>query len=90
MTCIISSKSWSTAVSLCGGKRIVLVSTAGGLHHGQPTDVGHEQYLQVTFGFLGIDAVEVIRAQGLAYGPEQREQAIGAAQAQIAELRFTA
>jgi FMN-dependent NADH-azoreductase len=29
---------------LCGDKKVVLVSTAGGLHAGQPTGAGHEDF----------------------------------------------
>lgn len=32
---------------LCGNKKVVLVSTAGGLHAGQPTGAGHEDFLKV-------------------------------------------
>src|SRR3546814_241054 len=39
---------------LCGGKKLVIVSTSGGLHVGQPSGVAHEEYLKVMFGFLGI------------------------------------
>ncbi|MBI6940012.1 FMN-dependent NADH-azoreductase [Pseudomonas putida] len=75
---------------LCGDKKVVLVSTAGGVHAGQPTGVGHEDYLNVFLGFIGITDLEIVRAQGLAYGPEHRSKAIDAAQAQIANALFAA
>lgn len=75
---------------LCGNKKVVLVSTAGGLHAGQPTGAGHEDFLKVFLGFIGITDLEIVRAHGLAYGPEQRSQAIDAAQAQIASELFAA
>ncbi|TLP65000.1 MULTISPECIES: FMN-dependent NADH-azoreductase [Pseudomonas] len=75
---------------LCGDKKVILVSTAGGLHHGQPTAVGHEDFLNVFLGFIGITDIEIVRAHGLAYGPEQRAKAIDAAQAQIASELFAA
>lgn len=75
---------------LCGGKRVVLVSTAGGLHEGQASGVGHEDFLKVFLGFIGITDLQVVRAQGLAYGPEQRDAAMAAAQAQIADGLFAA
>src|SRR5690606_35602819 len=37
---------------LAGGKRVVVVVAAGGLHGGQPTDFV-EPYLRQVFGFLG-------------------------------------
>jgi len=70
---------------LCGGKKLVIVSTAGGLHAGQPSGVGHEQYLTHMFGFLGITDIEIVRAEGLAYGDEMRAKAMTEAKAQIGE-----
>lgn len=75
---------------LCGNKKVILVSTAGGLHEGQPSGVGHEDFLKVLFGFLGITDLQIVRAHGLAYGPEQRASAIDAAQSQIAGELFNA
>ena len=75
---------------LCGNKKVVLVSTAGGLHAGQPTGAGHEDFLKVVLGFIGVTDLEIVRAHGLAYGPEHRSQAIDAAQAQIANELFAA
>ena len=75
---------------LCGDKKVVLVSTAGGLHADQPTGVGHEDFLKVFFGFIGVTDLEIVRAHGLAYGPEQRVQAMDAAQALIAKELFAA
>jgi FMN-dependent NADH-azoreductase len=75
---------------LCGDKKVVLVSTAGGLHAGQPSGAGHEDFLKVLLGFIGITNLEIVRAHGLAYGPEHRSKAIDAAQAQIANELFAA
>ncbi|MBD0701809.1 FMN dependent NADH:quinone oxidoreductase [Pseudomonas sp. E141] len=70
---------------LCGGKKLVIVSTSGGLHAGQPSGVAHEEYLKVMFGFLGITDIEFVRAEGLAYGDEMRSKAISEAKLQISE-----
>ncbi len=75
---------------LCGNKKVIVVSTAGGLHAGQPTAVGHEEFLKVLFGFIGITNLEFVRAHGLAYGDEPRTNALQAAQAQIANELFVA
>ncbi|PWB35075.1 FMN-dependent NADH-azoreductase [Pseudomonas sp. SDI] len=75
---------------LCGNKKVIVVSTAGGLHQGQPTGVGHEDFLKVFLGFIGITNVEFVRAHGLAYGEEPRKQALQAAQAQIDSELFVA
>ncbi|NBA98159.1 FMN-dependent NADH-azoreductase [Pseudomonas sp. R5(2019)] len=70
---------------LCGGKKVVIVSTSGGLHAGQPTGVGHEEFLKVFLAFIGITDVEIVRAHGLAYGDDMRTKAMSDAQAQISE-----
>ncbi|MGF6330467.1 FMN-dependent NADH-azoreductase [Pseudomonas frederiksbergensis] len=75
---------------LCGGKKVVIVSTSGGLHAGQATGVAHEDYLKVLFGFLGITDIEFVRAHGLAYGDEVRTKAMSDAQAHISEQLFAA
>lgn len=75
---------------LCGNKKVIVVSTSGGLHVGQPTGVGHEDFLKVFLGFIGITDVEFVRAHGLAYGDEHRSNALQAAQAQIDSALFAA
>ncbi|MCY1427768.1 FMN-dependent NADH-azoreductase 1 [compost metagenome] len=66
------------------------MSTAGGLHAGQPTGAGHEDFLKVFLGFIGITDLEIVRAHGLAYGEEHRANALSAAQAQISNELFAA
>ncbi|HEY4556107.1 MAG TPA: NAD(P)H-dependent oxidoreductase, partial [Lysobacter sp.] len=63
------------AQGLAGGKRVIVASARGGVHHGQRTDFV-EPYLQQVFGFLGIDRVEFVRAEGLALSPAHRERAL--------------
>ena len=75
---------------LCGDKKVILVSTAGGLHAGQPTGVGHEEFLKVFLGFIGVTDLEIVRAHGLAYGDEPRANAMSAAQQQISSELFAA
>ena len=75
---------------LAGGKKVVIVSTAGGIHAGQPSGQAHEEYLQLVLRFLGITDIEIVRAEGLAYGEEPRANALMAAQVKIAELFVTA
>ncbi|MFL7965784.1 FMN-dependent NADH-azoreductase [Pseudomonas kielensis] len=70
---------------LCGGKKLVIVSTAGGMHAGQPSGVGHEEYLKLMFGFLGITDIEFVRAEGLAYGDDMRTKAMSEASLQIGQ-----
>jgi len=75
---------------LAGGKKVIIVSTSGGLHVGQPTGVAHEDYLKVLLGFLGITDIEIVRAHGLGYGDEVRSKAISDANVVINEQLFAA
>ncbi|MFJ3259690.1 FMN-dependent NADH-azoreductase [Pseudomonas sp. NPDC086581] len=69
---------------LAGGKKVIIVSTAGGIHAGRPSGIAHENYLELVLNFLGITDIEVVRAEGLAYGDEPRRNAIAGAKASIA------
>lgn len=71
---------------LAGGKKVVIVSTAGGIHAGQASGQAHEDYLVRVLNFLGITDIEIVRAEGLAYGEEPRANAIQGANVQIGEL----
>ena len=75
---------------LCADKKVIVVSTSGGLHAGEVTGVAHEDYLKLMLGFMGITDVEFVRAQGLAYGDDVRTQAMKDAHARITEGLFSA
>ncbi|MDE1166549.1 MAG: NAD(P)H-dependent oxidoreductase [Pseudomonas sp.] len=75
---------------LCGGKKVVIVSTSGGIHAGLPTGIAHEEYLKVLLGFIGVTDIEIVRAQGLAYGDEVRSKALADAHKQIEAKLFAA
>ena len=75
---------------LCGNKKVIVVSTAGGMHVGQATGVAHEDYLKVMLGFMGITDIEFVRAHGLAYGDEFRSKSLSDANALINEQLFAA
>lgn len=75
---------------LAGGKRVIIVSTAGGNHVGQPSAAAHEDYLKFVLGFVGISNVQVVHAHGLSMGPEAREAAFTQARQQIDVLFETA
>lgn len=68
---------------LCGVKKVIIVSTSGGLHQGLPTGAGHEELLKALFAFIGITDLQFVRAHGLAYGEEPRANAMAAAKQQI-------
>lgn len=74
---------------LAGNKRFVLTVARGGVYSpGSPAaGLEHaETYLRGILAFFGITNPEVIVAEGLATGPEDRERGIAAAQTRIAEL----
>jgi FMN-dependent NADH-azoreductase len=71
---------------LAGGKRAVIVATAGGKHAGTATGIAHIDYLRVLLGFLGITDIRVIAAEGLAMGPEVRDPALAAAREQLSTV----
>ncbi|MCB1759066.1 MAG: FMN-dependent NADH-azoreductase [Gammaproteobacteria bacterium] len=71
-------------VGLAGGKRVYLVSTRGGVYDNSPMD--HQvAYLKTVLGFLGIDDIQVIQAEGLNLSAESRQQSLAAAERQIHE-----
>jgi FMN-dependent NADH-azoreductase len=73
-------------VGLAGGKRVVIASSRGGLYApGMPFEPNdfQERYLRAVFAFIGVEDIEIVRAEGLALGPEQREASIRAALAAV-------
>lgn len=74
---------------LAGGKKVIVVSTRGGLYsEGPAAGMDHqESYLRTVFGFIGVTDIEFVRAERLAFGPEIRAEAIAAAHAQIADTQ---
>jgi FMN-dependent NADH-azoreductase len=68
---------------LAGGKRVIVASTRGGLYgEASPADF-QEAYLRQFFSFLGIDAIEIVRAEGLNLSPEQRVESLEAARRHV-------
>jgi len=67
---------------LAGDKRVIVASARGGLYApgtAQADSDFHEPYLRTLFRFIGIDEVAIVRAEGVAIGPEQRQAAVSAA-----------
>ncbi|KAF1015199.1 MAG: FMN-dependent NADH-azoreductase 1 [Stenotrophomonas maltophilia] len=74
---------------LAGGKRVIIASSRGGLYgEGQPAaSLDHQEtYLRGFLGFIGITDVRIVRAEGLAYGPDARAAAVAAAIADVEAL----
>ena len=75
---------------LAGNKRVIVAVSRGGFY-GADTPAaagGHlETYLRWVFGFIGITNVEIIAADGVQVGPEQREKALAGALAAAGALQ---
>jgi len=74
---------------LAGGKRVIVASSRGGFYGKEAPAAAmdfQEPYLRAAFGFIGIDTVEFVRAEGLATGDEQKAAALAAARGAIQEL----
>jgi len=70
---------------LLTGKRAVLVTTRGGRHRGAPQD--HVvPYVTTMLAFIGITELEIVYAEGLAIGEQERQQSLAAAEAAIDTL----
>lgn len=73
---------------LAGDKRVIVALSRGNLYsEGAPAAAFEhaESYLKAVFGFIGI-APEFVVAEGVAFGPEQRAQAIDNATGVIEKL----
>jgi FMN-dependent NADH-azoreductase len=67
---------------LAGGRQVIVASGRGGIYGNGPADF-QENYLRQVFSFLGISDVEFVRAEGVAYSPQHRADALVAAHASI-------
>ena len=76
-------------VGLAGGKRVILAISRGGFYGpGTPHAAAEHQesYLRAVFAFLGITGLEIVRAEGVALGPDKRAEALAAATNEVARL----
>lgn len=79
----------SGPVGLAGGKRVVIASSRGGIYAGTALEgaLDHQEaFLRTVLGFMGVSDVTVVRAEGVAMGPDARTKAMAAAQEQIGRL----
>jgi FMN-dependent NADH-azoreductase len=74
---------------LVGDKTVIIASTRGGIYApdtpGEANDF-HETHLRAVLGFIGIQDIRIVRAEGIAYGPEQRNAAMRDALASVPGL----
>jgi len=74
---------------LSSPRRVFIASSRGNVYTlGSPSAPfeHHESYLTSVLGFIGLTDVTVVRAEGLAFGPEVRQAAMGKAREQIAAI----
>jgi len=67
---------------LAKGKKIIVVSARGGFYSAESPMASfdfQEAYLRKVFGFVGINDMEFVRAEGLNISPEQRGKSIESA-----------
>ena len=72
------------------GKKVVLFLASGGVYSDgpyKPYDF-QETYLRAILGFIGLTDVTVVRAEGLALGPDSATKAVADARAKAAALRL--
>jgi len=84
------SYSATGAEGLCGGKRVIIASSRGGVFSGSSplAFMDHqESYLRTFLGFIGITEISFVRAEGLNLSPEMRQQAIASALGEVTALK---
>ncbi|MEG3148435.1 FMN-dependent NADH-azoreductase [Sphingomonas sp. ZT3P38] len=77
------------AEGLAGGKTVIIASSRGGFYGAdtQAAFLDHQEtYLRGVFGFFGVTDIRFIRAEGIAMGEAQRQQAIDSAEVEISKL----
>lgn len=67
---------------LAGNKRVIIAISRGGLYGAGSPAAGAEHvesYLRTVFAFIGVTNPEIIVAEGMLFGPEQRDKAVAGA-----------
>jgi len=72
-------------VGLLGGKKVYVLAARGGKYLGTPRDT-QTGYVRDFLGFLGLDDVEFVYAEGLNMGEESKQNALNDAHATIEQL----
>lgn len=68
---------------LLGGRPVVVIeSRAGAYPEGSPAD-SQEPHLRTMLGFMGLDDISFVRAEGLAFGEEAAAAALAVAEAEL-------
>ncbi|MDE2054783.1 MAG: FMN-dependent NADH-azoreductase [Xanthomonadaceae bacterium] len=77
---------------LVKGKKVYLVVARGGVYTEGPMQPFNFQdtYLRTVFAFIGLDDVELITVEGVAFGPEATDRAVGSALARVSAIAASA
>lgn len=70
---------------LVKGKRVVVITSRGGIHKDTPADL-LTPYLKLFLGFIGLNNVDFVFAEGMAYGPEAASKAANDAKETIKHI----
>lgn len=71
---------------LVGQKRVIIASSRGGLYADDAEQDNQERHLRALLGFIGLNDVTVVRADGLALGEAPRAEGLARGEAQVAAL----
>lgn len=73
---------------LIKGKKVYLVLSRGGLYTEGPMQQFNFQdpYLRASLGFIGLNDIEVITVEGVAFGPDVADKAVSTALAKVSAL----
>jgi FMN-dependent NADH-azoreductase len=71
---------------LAGGRRVIVASSQGGTYGAEDASEHQESLLRTFFALIGIDNIEIVRADKVAFGPEARQASIAQAKAAISQL----
>lgn len=71
------------AEGLAGGKRVIIATGRGSAHGDDAPSDFQEPFLRYLFGFIGINDVQFVRAEGVGLSPQHRADALAAAHAAI-------
>ncbi len=73
---------------LLKGRRAVIFTSRGGVHQGSETDT-MTSFLRTILGFIGIEDVKIVYAEGLNMGDAQRDTSLAGATAELEQLAAT-
>lgn len=73
---------------LMKGKRAIVIESRAGFYSEGPAAAmdGQEPHLRTMLGFMGIDDVEFVRAERLAFGPDAADESVASAARRLAAI----